>query len=939
MSPSLEMPLEERDEVLAAAGALMDDARAGRGRLLVVEGPAGIGKTRLLSAIHERAEAAGMRTLRARAGELEQDFPFGIVRQLFESLLAGPLRSELLSGAAELSRPVFDIGGTAEPSADPAYATLHGLYWLTVNLLEAGPALLSVDDLHWCDPASLRYLGYLVRRLDGLGLHVVATMRPRASPEPGVIDELRDGPDATVLHLSPLSSEGVAALLSAHFGTDPDPEFSATVHEWTAGNPLLLRELIAAAAVRRIEANRAGAQQVRKLAPEGVGRLVLRRIAPLGQHSLAVAEAVAVLGEDAEIDRTAELTELTRVDAARSVNALRGIDVLSSEDPPAFMHPLVRRTIYDNMDLARRETLHAAAAAMLAAAGAAPARIARHLLAVGPRRDQTVVASLRAAAREANARGAPDAAVTYLTRALAEPPADADRIAVTLQLGLALARVRPAESMPHLLAVIDTTDDDGELAAAAFAVTYAIPEDFERWAAITLRAIDRLADGRARRRLEANYVHVAGYRPDHYPAARALLNSIAVLEHTDDPIERELIGAQAAYTAREGTRPQTALELARTALAGDVLLRTDVLAFGLPCNVLVQLDRFDEALAALGTALTHGARTGFPAQFQIASAMRAWALQAQGDLAAAESELPTVLESDPGRLGGMRVSADVLGQLALDRGDLTAAAEHLDLADDVLTPGMWGSSFNLARRGTLRAATGRLDDALDDLRTAGEWLSALGCQNPSYCPWRSEAALVLNRLDRRDEALALAHEEVGLARQWGAPRALGNALVAAGLVSGGDDGLDLLQEANSVLADSPARLVRARAATEYGAALRRANRRADAREPLTLGLEVAERCGATALIERAREELIATGARPRRAARTGVDALTATELRVARMVAEGMTNREVAQTLFVTPKTVEIHLSHTYSKLGLKSRSQLADALQADGQQPQALTA
>ena len=223
---------------------------------------------------------------------------------------------------------------------------------------------------------------------------------------------------------------------------------------------------------------------------------------------------------------------------------------------------------------------------------------------------------------------------------------------------------------------------------------------------------------------------------------------------------------------------------------------------------------------------------------------------------------------------------------------------------------------------------GRLDDALRDLRTAGAWLTALGCANPSYCPWRSDAALVLARLDRRDEALELAHEEVELARRWGAPRALGTALIAAGLVTAGDDGLDLLHEANEVLADSPARLVRARAATEYGAALRRANRRADARGRLALGLELAERCGATALIERARQELIATGARPRRSARTGVDALTATELRVARMAAEGLTNREVAQALFVTPKTVEVHLSHTYQKLGLRSRSQLPTALQ-----------
>jgi DNA-binding CsgD family transcriptional regulator len=454
-----------------------------------------------------------------------------------------------------------------------------------------------------------------------------------------------------------------------------------------------------------------------------------------------------------------------------------------------------------------------------------------------------------------------------------------------------------------------------------------MPYDFDRCDAITLRAIDHIADERARRRLQANYVHIAGFRPDHYPAARALLDDITMSVDPDDPTARLLLGLKAAHVAREGARPQAALELARIALAGDGLLRSDSTVFGMPCNVLVQLDQFDEALAALDTALAHARRTGFLAKFTIASYMRAWAVLAQGDLAAAESEVPSILDADPTQIAGVRVNA-VLGQAALDRGDLTAAAEHLEYPDDALEPGLWGSAFNLARRGTLRGAQGRLDDALHDLRTAGEWLTALGCENPAYCPWRSASALVLARLDRRDDALEVAHEEVGLARRWGAPRALGNALVAAGLITGGGDGLDLLHEAHEVLADSPARLVRARAATEYGAALRRANRRADAREPLALGLELAERCGASALIERARQELIATGARPRRSARSGVDALTATELRVARMAAEGKTNREVAQALFVTPKTVEVHLSHTYQKLGLKSRSQLPTALQ-----------
>ena len=928
MAPSLDMPLEERDDALTAADALLDDARAGSGRLLVLDGPAGIGKTRLLAAIHERAEAAGMHALRARAGELEQDFPFGVVHQLFDAPLAGRARADLLSGAAELAGTLFDIAGPRElPGADPAYNTLHGLYWLTVNVVDAGPVLLSVDDLHWCDPASLRYLAYLARRLDGLGMLVVATMRPRIDSEPGLIDEITDASDTTVLRLSPLSIAGVAAVLASHFGADLDPAFSSTVSEWTAGNPLLVRELIAETAARRIEATAAGADQVRDLAPESVGRLVQRRIAPLGLPARAVAEAVAVLGEDTEIERVAKLADLNRVEAVRCMNALRGIDVLSPEERPSFTHPLVRRAIYDDTDIARRESLHATAADMLAVVGAAPSRVATHLLAVGPCGDQAVVTSLRAAAREAMAQSAPDAAVTYLARALAEPPADADRDAVTLALGLAQARVSPADSVPHLMQVIDSTDDDDLLAEAVQALTWPKRESGGEWTSIALEAIDRITDESARRRIQAHYASYGAYLPDEFPTARRLLDDVDVCEESRDPVDLVLLGLKASQATREGARPEHAVALARAALADDVLLAYDYGALGQAFSVLLHVDLFDEAERIADAAIANVRRGGFLPAFAFTASWKAMVLHGRGDLAAAEAEMPIAIDFNPAQMTGMRLSAQLLGQVALDRGDLTAAAEHLDYADENEEPGVWGWAINRGRRGTLRAAQGRLDAGLNDLRTAGDWLTALGCQNPAFFPWRAEAALVLARLDRRDEALELAHEGVELGRRWGAPRPLGGALCSAGLVTGGDDGIELLREATAVLEGSPAALAHARASTELGAALRRSNRRADARAPLAVGLELAERCGATGLVERAHEELIATGARPRRVARTGVDSLTAAELRVARMAAEGMTNREVAQALFVTAKTVEYHLSHAYSKLGLKSRSQLQSAL------------
>jgi DNA-binding CsgD family transcriptional regulator len=242
-------------------------------------------------------------------------------------------------------------------------------------------------------------------------------------------------------------------------------------------------------------------------------------------------------------------------------------------------------------------------------------------------------------------------------------------------------------------------------------------------------------------------------------------------------------------------------------------------------------------------------------------------------------------------------------------------------------PMTYQTAWVLESRGRLRSAQGRFAVAVADCLAAGERLLAVGAPNPSPVPWRSSAALALLGAGDPAEAQQIAGEELELARAWGAPRAIGRALRVLGVVRGGDDGVALMREAVDVLAGSSARLEHAYALAELGAALRRGNRRAEAREVLATALDLAHRCGASALEERTRTELLATGARPRRVARRGVDALTPSERRVARMAADGLTNREIAQALFVTAGTVETHLSNVYRKLDLQARSQLAGAL------------
>jgi DNA-binding CsgD family transcriptional regulator len=205
-------------------------------------------------------------------------------------------------------------------------------------------------------------------------------------------------------------------------------------------------------------------------------------------------------------------------------------------------------------------------------------------------------------------------------------------------------------------------------------------------------------------------------------------------------------------------------------------------------------------------------------------------------------------------------------------------------------------------------------------------------QNPSVVAWRSTLAVAIPQPHERENARQLAASEVASARALCQPRALGIALRVAALLAQRADSIDLLREATGVLEGSQSRLEHARALTDLGAALRRIGNRADAREPLRQGLDIANRCGATTLAARARTELLATGARPRRIALSGRDALTATERRIAEMAAEGQTTREIAQALFVTTKTIETHLGHVYQKLNIHSRNQLARALPTPNQ-------
>jgi DNA-binding CsgD family transcriptional regulator len=751
--------------------------------------------------------------------------------------------------------------------------------------------------------------------------------------EPGVdaalLGALESEPLATVVRPAPLSPDAVAQLLRERLESDPAEEFVQTVHASCAGNPFLLNELVHAVLAEQIEPTASAAARVRELGPESLSRFVLQRLRRLGPGAEALARAVAILGEEPEVELAAALAGMEREAAAAAAAELARSDVLSPRRALSFAHPVLRAAVYADLSEAERERGHERAAELLGDSGAPAQRVAAHLLHVPPRARAAVVETLREAAQRASDEGAADVARSYLERALVEPPEAHQRADVLFELGSAELRSGLPGALGHLREAHELVRGEPPSAEVALALANAhFSEDVDLFEAAdglqrTIEGLDP-TDAALTQRLEAELIMWARFDNRLYPMARERLARIADRATTDSLGGRFVMVLVASELSRAGESPERARELVESALAGGLLPGDESWqGYVVAVAVLLSLDELDTAVRLYTELIELARRQGSAFAFAHASSFRAFALLRRGDLPDAEADARAALDATfP--LG--RTYAD-LAEVLAERGELAEAIQTLDLAGIPHDQHTYQTAVLLDPRARLRIANGEIAKGLADLLAAGKTIGSFGMHNPSYSAWRSQAALATLSLGDRQEARRLVEEEIELARRWGTPRPLGAALRAAGLVEGGDEGLGLLRESVDVLAASPAQLERAKAFTELGAALRRANQRAEARAFLHEGLELARRCGAIVLAERAHAELLATGARPRRLVRSGVDSLTPSERRVAQMATEGQTNREIAQALFVTPKTVETHLSHVYRKLGIQARSQLAGAM------------
>ena len=722
-------------------------------------------------------------------------------------------------------------------------------------------------------------------------------------------------------------SEPAAGEVAARPGRTSDPPFTRASWEASGGNPFLLTELARSLLAEGSEPNADTADRLGEISPASVRRSVLGRLAGMPIDAQKLALAAAILSEGSELRDVAALASLERQAALQAFDALVAAAVLEPEAPVHFTHPLLRSAIYGDLSAGERAWQHAEAARLLAAAAGDEETVASHLLRAEPASDPQVVEQLRAAAQVALFRGAPSAAAGYLRRAEREPPGEDLTCYVERELGSALLRAGDEEGIDWLLRARETSSDPRQRAETLVELIIELASRFRARETLGLveAAIEELAGSddelELRLRAELGYIAVNGAEPAAVPHLRSLLEREIPGE---TPNQRRCIGIQAMALALGWGDADTVRKIAAPVIADLEHLREDCrngiwhtptfLALGV-CG------EFDLVTEPMRVTVEEAQARGMAGNLMIVQGVRGFRLFAQGQLLEAEALLRAATDS-PGIRATMAIFRAVIAAILVERGE-TKDAERLLLVDEgqVVEPGAFNWLSRCAR-GRARLGLGQKTEAAADFAAVGSEAEPLGFHSELLFPWRSGLAQALPAQDDVDAARESAERAVAEARSMGEAGAVGAALRVQAMLAEADH-VEMTRQAVDVLSGSDARLEHAKALVDLGAALRRANQRKEAREPLREGLDLARRCGATPLAERAREELKATGARPRKEVFTGVESLTASELRIAKLAAEGLTNREIAQQLYVTQKTVETHLRHCFQKLDLKGRGEL----------------
>lgn len=741
-----------------------------------------------------------------------------------------------------------------------------------------------------------------------------------------------------MLALSPLSEQAAVRLvhtITAHQTTDGLAQACARA---AGGNPFYLTQLVDELQVEGLELANQNPDRVMTFSPTAVRRSVLLRLVRLGPDALRLAEAVATLGDACSLASAAELASLDRPAAVAALDGLAATDILRPAEPLGFVHPLVASSVHDEIPVGRRGEMHLAAARLLEREGADHQAVGGQLMAAGRRGEEWTVDALRRAASLALRRAAPGTAAAFLSRALEEPPSAQLRPAVLADLARAESAAGWSAAAGHFETLLGLVSVPGERAAIHLELGRCLAvqghhsqalEAFERGLAEQGQDLDET--GRELR--SAYWMEKTMTARLTRPELGQLQDLVGAELQTPTPGERALLARLAMGAAFSCQPREQVVELARRAWGDGALLASetsDGTSWTLITGALLFADELELVLDLCEQALADARRRGSPLGFATASFIRAGplALLGRNDEAIADLESALAARED----GWSQYLGTCLGWLCrarLDRGDVAGARQAIEVAqqDPELVQSIEHTVI-LSREGELLLDEGKPAEALERLETAGRLLQ------PTYdfviwAPWRPGAIRALLALERKQRARDLAEEMVSHTRRLGSPTALAHALRMAAMTHGGRRGLDLLEEAVALFEGRPQRYQHAHALVEYGAGLRRSGRRAAARGPLRQGLGLAEAGGLSVLAHQALQELAAAGARTRPHTLSGVRALTPSERRVVELAASDLSNRDIAQQLFVTIKTVEYHLANAYRKLDVRSRAGLAAALSA----------
>ncbi|MER5627767.1 AAA family ATPase [Streptosporangium sp. NPDC002544] len=903
-----EARLVGREAELGTLVSGLDKAAQGSARMILMRGPEGSGKTALLDALARYARCAGATILRGSCSPAGARLPWHAAESLFGG---APLHDE--------------------------YATVplsHRLLRRVIAATASGPVVIMLDDTQWCDEESLVWLDFLMNRGYYLPLLVLLAQRRSGSPNrrraiPGVAAR-----GHRTIDLGPLFEEDAGEMARWWWEAVPEEPFVRACNSVCRGNPSLLTRLFARLSEEGVSPDARGALRAGELGAELFAGQLLATLDRQPEYVRKVVEALAVLGQaDAELVGMLSGVSEPLVDAV--IDILRDEEIIDT-DLAELNDDHVRTMVLSGMPATTLDRWRELAARLLNDGGRPAEEISAQLVLLPGLPEPWMRDVLREAARHAERDGSLGVAARYLGRMVVADPADIDAQADFARL---IGHDDPSGAYAMLRGGIEGTGDvRGRARLAVQLAKVAPPLGKEPEAVSILNGIlaeldGVVADDHELRTLVESALLLIGW--SRRSTARVISERAMAMPIPEAHAvsERELLAVRSMISAMSGASSQTCLVPARQALSGADEAPGSW-AFGAAAYVLSLADEVEEAVQAMNRVIARGAEHGDAWGRAMVLSTRSWILSEAGDLDGALVDATRAVELADEWSWSKSVTEPrtVLAAVLAQRGDLDQAAFVLgQMTSPDLEESLLDHPRVLMTRSYLAESRGDHEGALSSLTACGALLAKSGIRNPIFAPWWLDAACLLADLGRRNEAEELVEHGERLAAAWGSASARGFALLARGAITEGSDGVEMLTETAETLASTQARWYLVRAESLLGEALLRMDDREGARGHFRRAVYLSVRCGFRALAVKARDRLVAAGGWMYQGADGVKDVLTVGERRVAELAATGATNREIAHTLRIAVRTVEIHLTSIFRKLDVSGRTDLGWALDALG--------